>query len=156
MKNVFFRYERSLPDVLRGASLCVYKGEFYCLLGGNGTGKTTTLNVLAGLNRAYRGKVRVGGRPIGDYKGGALYRGNLALLPQNPQTVFVRDRLRDDFAELLEAQGVQRRSGTRGLRRSPKKSASPRCWTSIPTTSAAASSRSAPSRRCCCSSRASC
>lgn len=108
MKNVFFRYERSLPDVLRGASLCVYKGEFYCLLGGNGTGKTTTLNVLAGLNRAYRGKVRVGGRPIGDYKGGALYRGNLALLPQNPQTVFVRDRLRDDFAELLEAQGVKK------------------------------------------------
>lgn len=108
MKNVFFRYERSLPDVLRGASLCVYKGEFYCLLGGNGTGKTTTLNVLAGLNRAYRGKVRIGGRPIGDYKGGALYRGNLALLPQNPQTVFVRDRLRDDFAELLEAQGVKK------------------------------------------------
>lgn len=108
MKNVFFRYERSLPDVLRGASLCVYKGEFYCLLGGNGTGKTTTLNVLAGLNRAYRGKVRVGGRPIGDYKGGTLYRGNLALLPQNPQTVFVRDRLRDDFAELLEAQGVKK------------------------------------------------
>ena len=106
MKNVFFRYERSLPDVLRGASLCVYKGEFYCLLGGNGTGKTTTLNVLAGLNRAYRGKVRIAGRPIGDYKNGALYRGNLALLPQNPQTVFVRDCLRDDLVELLEAQGV--------------------------------------------------
>ena len=106
MKNVFFRYERSLPDVLRGASLCVYKGEFYCLLGGNGTGKTTTLNVLAGLNRAYRGKGRIAGRPIGDYKNGALYRGNLALLPQNPQTVFVRDCLRDDLVELLEAQGV--------------------------------------------------
>lgn len=112
MKNVFFRYERSLPDVLRGASLCVYKGEFYCLLGGNGTGKTTTLNVLAGLNRAYRGKVRIAGRPIGDYKNGALYRGNLALLPQNPQTVFVRDCLRDDLVELLEAAGRgQRRAG---------------------------------------------
>ena len=39
---------------------------------------------------------------------GEALEGNLALLPQNPQTVFVRDRLRDDFAELLEAQGVKK------------------------------------------------
>lgn len=96
---------RTSCAALRSAST---RASFTACSAGNGTGKTTTLNVLAGLNRAYRGKVRVGGRPIGDYKGGALYRGNLALLPQNPQTVFVRDRLRDDFAELLEAQGVKK------------------------------------------------
>ncbi|MFR8334884.1 MAG: ATP-binding cassette domain-containing protein [Oscillospiraceae bacterium] len=45
-------------------SLSVGKGEIFSVLGGNGTGKTTTLGVLAGLDRPYRGKVLVSGRRI--------------------------------------------------------------------------------------------
>lgn len=108
LKNVWFRYERPLPDVLRGTSMTVYTGEHYCLLGGNGSGKTTALNVISGLNRAYRGKVRIYGRQIADYRGNTLYRKNLAYLPQNPQTVFIRDTVRADLAELLEAQGADK------------------------------------------------
>lgn len=108
LKNVWFRYERPLPDVLRGTSMTVYTGEHYCLLGGNGSGKTTALNVISGLNRAYRGKVRIYGRQIADYRGSTLYRKNLAYLPQNPQTVFIRDTVRADLAELLEAQGADK------------------------------------------------
>ena len=103
LKNVWFRYERALPDVLRGAAMTVYAGEHYCILGGNGSGKTTTLNVISGLNKAYRGKVHIFGRPIASYRGQTLYRHNLAYLPQNPQTVFIRDTVRADLAELLEA-----------------------------------------------------
>ncbi len=103
LKNVWFRYEKDLPDILRGTSLRIQRGEFYCLLGGNGTGKTTALNVISGLNKAYRGKVLIDGKPIRDYKGNSLYRGNLALLPQNPQTVFIKDNVRDDLLEILEA-----------------------------------------------------
>lgn len=62
MKDVWFRYERDLPDVLRGVSLSVYEGECLCILGGNGTGKTTALRVLSGLNKPYRGTVRIGGQ----------------------------------------------------------------------------------------------
>lgn len=103
LKKVWFRYERDLPDILRGTSLQVWRGEFYCILGGNGTGKTTALNVISGLNKAYRGKVLIGGKPLRDYKGNSLYRGNLALLPQNPQTVFIKDNVREDLLEILEA-----------------------------------------------------
>lgn len=103
LKKVWFRYERDLPDILRGTSLQVWRGEFYCILGGNGTGKTTALNVISGLNKAYRGKVMIGGKPLRDYKGNSLYRGNLALLPQNPQTVFIKDNVREDLLEILEA-----------------------------------------------------
>ena len=106
LKNVWFRYGRDLPDVLRGTSLQVYTGEIYAVLGGNGTGKTTMLNVLAGLVRAYRGRVEIAGRPIRSYGGNSLYRGTLALLPQNPQTVFIRDTVRADLAEIPEVQGV--------------------------------------------------
>ena len=106
LKSVWFRYERDLPDILRAASLQVYRGEFFCVLGGNGTGKTSMLSVLAGLNRAYRGKVILNGKPIKDYKGNSLYRGCLALLPQNPQTVFIRDTVRADLDEILGALDV--------------------------------------------------
>ncbi len=103
LKNVWFRYEKDLPDVLKGTSIQVHKGELYCLLGGNGTGKTTALNVISGLNKAYRGKVLINGKPIKDYRGNSLYRNMLAFLPQNPQTVFIKDNISDDFAEILEA-----------------------------------------------------
>ena len=103
LKNVWFRYERELPDVLRGTSLTVYSGEHYCILGGNGSGKTTLLNVISGLNKAYRGKIYIDGKPIKDYKGNSLYRQNLAFLPQNPQAVFIKSSVRDDFGEVLEA-----------------------------------------------------
>ena len=101
LDGVWQRYERDLPDVLRGCSLKVPRGVHYCLLGGNGTGKTTMLSVIAGLEKPYRGKVRIGGKPLKSYHGGTLYRGNLALLPQNPQTVFLRDTVRADLGEVL-------------------------------------------------------
>lgn len=101
LRGVWQRYERDLPDVLRGCTLSVPRGIHYCLLGGNGTGKTTMLSVIAGLEKPYRGKVIVAGKPLKAYHGNTLYRGNLALLPQNPQTVFLRDTVRADFFEIL-------------------------------------------------------
>ncbi|MDP4119005.1 MAG: ATP-binding cassette domain-containing protein [Bacillota bacterium] len=74
IKNVWFRYEKELPDVLRGVNFCVRKGEIYSLTGGNGAGKTTALMVLAGIFKPYRGKVKTVGR--------------VSVLPQNPQTLF--------------------------------------------------------------------
>jgi len=102
LKNIWFRYERDLPDVLRGVSFSVYEGESFCILGGNGTGKTTTLNVLSGLNKAYRGKITINGKKIDDYKKTELYRHNIALLPQNPQTVFLKDKVCEDFSEICK------------------------------------------------------
>ena len=106
LKEVWFRYERDLPDVLRGVNLKVREGELFCLLGGNGTGKTTALNVISGLDKAYRGKIVINGKKIKDYKGNELYRKNLALLPQNPQTVFLRETVKEDFNETLNAMGL--------------------------------------------------
>ena len=109
LKNVWFRYERDLPDILRGTSVQVFRGERFCILGGNGTGKTTMLNVIAGLNKAYRGKVLINGKLIRDYKGNSLYRKNMAFLPQNPQTVFIKDTVRADFGDILEGMEVARK-----------------------------------------------
>ena len=99
LDNVWFRYEKETPDVLRGVSLKVFEGEVYCILGGNGAGKTTTLNVLSGISKAYRGHIELNGKKIKDYKRGELYRYNIAYLPQNTQIVFLKETVLEDFQE---------------------------------------------------------
>ncbi|HOA33863.1 MAG TPA: ATP-binding cassette domain-containing protein [Clostridiales bacterium] len=106
LKDVWFRYERDSEDVLRGVNLAVKKNEAYFLLGGNGAGKTTTVNVAAGLLKPYRGKVKVKGKDIKGYKNGSLYKNLLALLPQDPLTLFLEQKVSDDFRFVLKNQGL--------------------------------------------------
>uniref|UniRef100_UPI0035B2BECF ABC transporter ATP-binding protein n=1 Tax=Paenirhodobacter enshiensis TaxID=1105367 RepID=UPI0035B2BECF len=51
-------------DVLRGIDLSVTEGEFVVLLGFSGTGKTTLINLMAGLERPSSGEVLFKGKPI--------------------------------------------------------------------------------------------
>ena len=105
LSDVFFRYEKNSPDVLKGVDLEVKKGCFLAVLGSNGTGKTTLLNVIAGLNKAYHGNVKILNKNINDYKGNSLYRGKIALLPQNPRTIFSHNTVRADYVESCKAYG---------------------------------------------------
>ena len=50
-QELWFKYDKDLPDVVKSLSLELRKGEFLALLGGNGTGKTTTLKLLASLQK---------------------------------------------------------------------------------------------------------
>ena len=87
LEDVWFKYEKDLPDVVKGVGLKVKKGEFLALLGGNGTGKTTTLSLIGGLQEPYRGEVKLSGR--------------VGTLPQNPQTLFVKKTVREDLCEIF-------------------------------------------------------
>ena len=100
MKDVYFRYGRECPDVLRGLNLDVRAGEIFCILGANGAGKSTFLRLAAGLSRAYSGTVRIFGRPIQQYRGQSLYRECVAMLPQDAQTVFLKSSVREELREV--------------------------------------------------------
>jgi len=104
--EVYFRYGRDLPDVLRGMRFTVRTGEICCILGGNGSGKSTTLSVAAGLNRAYSGTVKVFGKKLKEYKNQSLYRNCLTLLPQDVQRVFLHHTVREELAECGAAAGL--------------------------------------------------
>ena len=90
--DLWFRYEKDSPDVVKGFSLKLRKGEFYAILGGNGAGKSTTLKVISGLRSAYRGDVRL--------------HGKLGHLPQNPQTLFLKRTVREDLYEVFRGEKI--------------------------------------------------
>jgi len=51
-------------EVVKGVSLTVNEGEFVCLVGKSGCGKTTLLSLLSGLEKPTQGKVNLDGREI--------------------------------------------------------------------------------------------
>ena len=97
--KVYLRYGKNERDVLNGLTLDVYEGEIFCLLGSNGSGKTTALKAAAKLLRPYSGQIRVFGRKLQDYKGQSLYNACLALLPQDAQTLFLRATVREELRD---------------------------------------------------------
>ena len=99
--EVWFKYEKDLPDVVQDLNFKASRGQLTCILGGNGTGKTTTLSILGGLLRPYRGKILIDGKPLTSY-GKDLHTKILGILPQNPQSLFVKDTVMDDLLEMLE------------------------------------------------------
>ncbi len=99
IKDAWFRYEKDLPDVVKGLNMSVKKGELFCIVGGNGTGKTTALSLISGLNTPYRGDVQISGQSVKKIHN--LYDGLLGVLPQNPQSVFVKKTVYLDLMEIL-------------------------------------------------------
>ncbi len=97
MKNVHFSYEKSARDILDGFDLELRRGEALCVLGGNGSGKSTALAVAAGLRKPFSGKVSVFGKNIKSYKGNSLWHENISLLPQNVRALFTKDSVRDEL-----------------------------------------------------------
>ena len=102
LKELWFRYEKDSPDILRGVSAEVPAGSLYAILGGNGAGKSTTLKAISGVCRPYRGKVTLFGKPVEKYKSSELFHGCLAMLPQDPKSLFVKKTVREDLAEMTK------------------------------------------------------
>ena len=100
LKELWFRYEKDGRDILRGVSAEIPAGEIYAILGGNGAGKSTTLKAVCGICRPYRGKIRLFGKPMEKYSTKELFCGCIAMLPQDPKSLFVKKTVREDLAEM--------------------------------------------------------
>jgi energy-coupling factor transport system ATP-binding protein len=108
MKDVWFRYERDGRDIVKDLALSVYPGELVCVVGGNGTGKTTMLGAITGENKYYRGRVRVLGHDPKKADGRTLSDAGLAVLPQDPQTLFTRPTVFDNLIDVAYAYAKRR------------------------------------------------
>lgn len=98
LENVWFRYEKDALDVLKGLTLCVRKGEIFSVLGGNGSGKTTMLSLICGINNPYRGKVTIDGKKLKDIKN--LYTKVIGALPQDPKLLFSKNTVKKELDEI--------------------------------------------------------
>lgn len=88
LSDVYFRYEKNQPDIIKNLNLKIKQGEIFAILGGNGAGKTTLLSLICGINRPIRGKIKSSGERIG-------------LLPQNPRNLFVKKTVKADLLDVL-------------------------------------------------------
>ncbi|WP_141504889.1 ABC transporter ATP-binding protein [Paenibacillus luteus] len=100
-KDVWFKYEKNGTDIIKDLSFEVREGQFYCIVGGNGTGKSTTLSLISGLLQPYRGKILIGGKNPAKISAKELFTRNIGFLPQNPQSLFVKKTVELDLHEML-------------------------------------------------------
>ena len=102
LKELWFRYEKDTPDILRGVSLEIPKGSISAIVGGNGAGKSTTLKAICGICKPYRGKIKVFGKPVNKFRSGELFRNCVSMLPQDPKSLFVKSKVSDELAEMTK------------------------------------------------------
>ena len=140
MKDVWFRYEKDSPDVIQDLSLEVKKGEFYGLVGGNGTGKSTTLSLLGRVHQPYSGRIYLDGKDLRSFSDRELYGGYLGVMPQNPQSIFLKKTVLEDLYSVIGGRKerpsseypCRRRSRRGACRKWPASAVWRACWTGIP------------------------
>lgn len=93
VKNLYFAYEKG-RDILSSLSIKVYKGKINAVIGPNSSGKTTLLKTIAGVHKAYRGKVKTNGK--------------VSMLCQNPFDLFTKERCGDEveFGKITDFLGI--------------------------------------------------
>jgi branched-chain amino acid transport system ATP-binding protein len=70
-------------NILRDVSLSVGEGELVCLLGGNASGKSTTLKTVLGIVRPRQGRIRFGGEDVTERPTSYRIRRGMAIVPEN-------------------------------------------------------------------------
>lgn len=87
LRDIYFSYhdQVSLKPVIKGFSLDVQEGEILCLLGPSGSGKSSLLRIISGLEKEYQGQILFDGediRPVPVYERGIGFMfQDLALFP---------------------------------------------------------------------------
>jgi len=88
MNGIYFAYEKE-HLILKNLDFELEKGDFVSLIGGNGVGKSTFLQLLVGILKPIKGKVK--------YKKGI----KLAYVHQNPMIHFSKDNVKEEFLESI-------------------------------------------------------
>jgi ATP-binding cassette subfamily B protein len=85
--NVSFRYRNDLPLVVNGFNLVIPKGKRIGIIGGTGSGKSTTLDLLMGLLASTEGQILIDGQILDDSNRGGWQR----AIAHVPQHIFLAD-----------------------------------------------------------------
>lgn len=91
LEAVHFAYTPELPEVLRGLSLEIRRGERVGLIGSTGSGKSTTLDLLMGLLQPTGGLILVDGADLHDPAQPQRLQAWRAAIAHVPQSIYLAD-----------------------------------------------------------------
>ena len=106
-ENVSFKYGQSDMPVINNLSLTINKGEYVCMLGKNGSGKSTIARLMNGLLLPEEGKVTVFGFNTLEKSTIFEVRKRVGMVFQNPDNQMVATIVEDDIAFGPENIGVK-------------------------------------------------
>jgi energy-coupling factor transport system ATP-binding protein len=106
LKNVSFEYKKD-SQTLKNVSFSVEKGEFLCILGHNGSGKSTIAKLITGLLKANSGEIYINDTLLSEETIDSL-RIKMGIIFQNPDNQFVGITVKDDIAFGLENRNLGR------------------------------------------------
>lgn len=101
--ELWFAYEKNKPTVLKDLSFELRSGEIVSLMGGNASGKSTLLQLAAGILKPQRGRILIKDQDLAGLSDRQRYAKTLAWLPQTPAALFQTNSVR---AELAAAAGL--------------------------------------------------
>lgn len=107
IKNVSYRYDDESSEVLHDLSLSVREGEFLCVLGHNGCGKSTLAKLINGLYQPTSGTVIVDGMDTLNEDDIIKIRSRAGMVFQNPDNQMVATVVEEDVAFGPENLGVE-------------------------------------------------
>lgn len=107
-ENVEYKYSSDGHEVLKNINLSIKKGEFLCVLGHNGCGKSTFAKLINGLLIPTKGSVKVGGLDTADENNILKIRSLAGMVFQNPDNQMVATIVEEDVAFGPENLGIER------------------------------------------------
>lgn len=104
-KNISFQYNEDEP-IIKDVSFTIKKGSYTCIVGHNGSGKSTIAKLLIGLLEASEGEIIVDNIKL-EEKNLDEIRNICGIVFQNPDNQFIGTTVEDDIAFTLENANVE-------------------------------------------------
>ncbi len=100
--NINFSYNLD-PNLLnlKNINFKIHENEYVCVIGHNGSGKSTISKVLTNILKPLSGEIKIFGTPI-NYYNNKFLRDNVGIIFQNPDSQFIGLTTEDDIAFGLE------------------------------------------------------
>lgn len=101
LKDISFSYDNT-KIVLEDCSLSIYEGEIFALLGGNGTGKSTLLQIICQTLKQSFGNIWIFGKKVNGIKNAPLGNEAMVFMPQDAMALFTEITVEEELMEALD------------------------------------------------------
>lgn len=105
LEDVTFKYKSDQLPALDQVSFSIPKGQWTCIVGHNGSGKSTIAKLMVGIERPTEGYITLNGERINDDQLSTL-NDHIGIVFQNPENQFVGSTVENDVAFGLENRAV--------------------------------------------------